>query len=149
MSGFEIVGVVLGALPLIIEAVDRVKPRLEAFRHYKSKVDLLIVNFNSQCTRFRNTARKLQTAASRDRVTLEFLLARAQSGSQEMELLGDFCHCHDLIKLIDNTLNSIADSLARITGEVRVLQAKVVSGVAVRPLGGGGVDKHANAQAQR
>lgn len=51
MSGFEIAGLVLGAIPLITKAFDdyrRVIASVEVWRHYEVEVSCLILNLNSE-----------------------------------------------------------------------------------------------------
>lgn len=51
MSGFEVVGVVLGAIPLIISAVEKYKTTSRKLKYYRQKitlVDELIRSLNEQ-----------------------------------------------------------------------------------------------------
>lgn len=41
MSGFEVVGVVLGAIPLIISAVEKYKTTSQKLKYYRQKITLV------------------------------------------------------------------------------------------------------------
>ncbi|KXH36708.1 hypothetical protein CSIM01_03102 [Colletotrichum simmondsii] len=57
MSGFEIAGVVLGAIPLILKALDdynRVARSIETWRHYEREISSLSRNLSNEQARLRN-----------------------------------------------------------------------------------------------
>jgi len=129
MSGFEVIGVVLGAIPIVIEAYDRVAPRISAYRHYRSKVDLLVTKAMSQRTIFRNSARGLVSAINNDRQTLEDWLAEQEPQELEPSRLSclrqglheDLEHCIRLVNLIHASLSSIEHEVACLDMKVRLL----------------------------
>jgi hypothetical protein len=58
MSGFEIVGVVLGTLPLIISAIEHYKDPLEEYSHYESTLKKLRVRLRFNQELFQDTLRR-------------------------------------------------------------------------------------------
>lgn len=62
MSGFEIAGAVLGAIPLVISALESYKNGvllIQRYRSYENEIQLLIRNINIERVRLQNVCEKL------------------------------------------------------------------------------------------
>jgi hypothetical protein len=124
MSGIEfIIGTVLAAVPIALEAYDRSNRVFEVFsvfRQYPREVLTLEAKLSAQRTIFRNNAINLLRAITRDRATVQEVLSRPSSKalreslvlSSACQLRGDaleesFMTCHQTAQQIQQALEQL------------------------------------------
>lgn len=90
MSGVEVAGLILGAIPLIIEGYDRSQKAFVAFdtyRHYPKELTKLDAKIGAQKTMFRNTCVNLLSAITNDRSMVHAMLSEpSHAGWQDEEI---------------------------------------------------------------
>ncbi|CEI63691.1 hypothetical protein FVEN_g6812 [Fusarium venenatum] len=124
MSGFEIVGVVLGGIPIVLEAYNRyqtVSKTFSGFRQHSRALSRLDTILNAQKTIFRGDVTKLLTAVTNDAEKTRSLI----SGERSWDDLGirglDHTRAETLRDAFSSwkaTLDEIHDSLQAICSEV-------------------------------
>ncbi|KAL6918830.1 hypothetical protein ACHAP8_008570 [Fusarium lateritium] len=140
MSGFEIVGVVLGGIPIVLEAYNRyqtVSKTFSGFRQHSRALSRLDTILNAQKTIFRGDVTKLLTAVTKDGEKARSLI----SGERSWDDLGirglDHTRAETLRDAFGSwkaTLDEIHDSLQAICSEVegfRVSSTKPTQGLSV------------------
>jgi DNA repair ATPase RecN len=90
MSGFEIVGVILGVIPLIIEAFDRSEQAFAAFaayRRYPKELAKLDSKLGAQKTVFRNNCNNLLSTITNDRQKVHDMLSQPSHEAWQDKIL--------------------------------------------------------------
>lgn len=88
MSGFEVVGVVLGAVPLLISALEHYSDGIEIIGEmleYREVVQDLVCSFDTATARFRLTCERLLAPLALPETTLLALLEDPESKAWEEE----------------------------------------------------------------
>ncbi|KAF5004499.1 hypothetical protein FDECE_9011 [Fusarium decemcellulare] len=134
MSGFEIAGVVLGAIPIVLEAYDRYHgvSKAFAFRQHSRELTRLDAILNAQKTIFRSDVTKLLIAVTNDPEKARSLLSGEDQCWDDLGIHGLASSIrpkalHDAFNSWKDTLDEIHHSLQSICSEVesfRVSSAK-------------------------
>ncbi|KAF4459335.1 hypothetical protein FALBO_13904 [Fusarium albosuccineum] len=131
MSGFEIAGVVLGAIPIVLGAYDQYQTASKAFsnfRHHSRELTRLDAIINAQKTIFRSDVTKLLTAVTDDPEKARSLLSGEGQGWDELKIHGPNSSIraealHDAFNSWKDTLDEIHHSLQSICSEVESFRA--------------------------
>lgn len=135
MSGVElIVGIVLGSVPIALEAYDRLGRTFKifsTFKHYPREVSILEARLSAQRTIFRNTAINLLAAITRDRLGVENIVNKSSSSPvreplslapayhNRIDALSEsFVACHQTADQIRTNLHSLCAQLESFRVEV-------------------------------
>lgn len=142
MSGVEVAGLILGAIPLIIEGFKRSQIAFAAFdtyRHYPKELTKLNAKISAQKTVFRNNCINLLSTITNDRPKVDAMLTEISHAAwqdaamyntlaTQVEALDEsFTSCQRTMEQIDNALQSICK-------ETEAFQAILIANSEVRLL---------------
>lgn len=136
MSGVElIVGAVLGAIPIALEAYDRSGRVFQVFstsvKRYPSEVLLLETRLGAQKTIFRNNAVNLLTAITKDQVRVQEVLDKPSSDAAKAGLVMSSLYVRKLGALDESfvscrqTADQINKALQRLCLQAETFRAEV------------------------
>jgi hypothetical protein len=131
MSGIEVAGLVLGAIPLIVECFESSQKAFRAFdtcRHYPKELTKLDAKIGAQKTVFRNTCINLLSTITNDRPKVNAMLSRSShAGWQDEELQSTFANqlgaLDESFTSCQRTMNQIHRTLQGICQDIEEFQA--------------------------
>lgn len=137
MSGFEIAGIVLGALPFLIDALKKTNSGIQEWRYYQSTLDRLIRNLSTEQINIENICtRLLEKLVSPARIPLlidnrpDMIAAwRDESLRQKIEYLLDstFDLFKGTLEEIQKSADELKTKLGIRDGQVRRASLPVIS----------------------
>lgn len=122
MSGFEVVGVVLGALPVLVSAIQACAEgtaMVHRFRKYKSRLGFVMRNLETESVIFRSICELLLDGLVYDPSQLHALLAEPKS-----DAWGDLALQQKIKGRLGESFRSFRktmDDISSITGELSAL----------------------------
>ncbi|KAK6721269.1 hypothetical protein SNK04_000164 [Fusarium graminearum] len=126
MSGFEIVGVVLGGIPIVLEAYNRyqtVSKTFSSFRQHSRALSRLDTILNAQKTIFRGDVTKLLTAVTNDAEKARSFI----SGKRSWDDLGIHGLDRTRAETLRDTFSSWKDTLGEIHDSLQAICSEVES----------------------
>ena len=126
MTGFEVAGVILAVIPLVLEAFDRSDRTYSAFRtfgKYPKEVHKLQAKFGVQKAIFRNDCINLLTAVTNDGQRAHDLVQMATRAAWDDEDIRDMFQ--QKAAAVSLTLDSCRDIMQEINGVVGGFEAEL------------------------
>lgn len=140
MSGAEVAGLLLGAIPLVIEGYDRSEKAFAAFdtyRHYPKELTKLQAKLGAQKTVFRNNCINLLSTISNDRKKVYAMLSEPshigwQDDDMHLTLASRIEALDESFTSCQRTMEQIYEALQNISREVEAFQSILNSNNDVR-----------------
>lgn len=126
MSGFEVAGVILAVIPLVLEAFDRSDRAFSAFRtfgRYPKEVLRLQAKFRAQKSIFRNDCIHLLAAVTNDNQRAHDLVRLATQATWDDEEIRETFH--QRAAAVSLTLDSCRDIIQEINGVIGGFDAEL------------------------
>ena len=141
MSGIEVAGLVLGAIPLIIEGFNRSQKAFAAFntyRHYPKELTKLDAKIGAQKTVFRNNCINLLSTITNDRQKVHAMLSEtSHSGWQDENMHSTLASRIDALDesftSCQRTMDQIYQALRDICRESEAFQTVLMASNEVSP----------------
>ncbi|KAK3983857.1 hypothetical protein QBC44DRAFT_390757 [Cladorrhinum sp. PSN332] len=106
----EITGVVLSSISVVIQAYERVAPRISDYRGFNRNINAHVASISAQNLRFRFNAVLLQSAIEENRNTFEWWLAQT--------IVSGLHHCMKLLQAIVSSLDVLEHDILPLANQV-------------------------------